>query len=96
MLGKESVEFLFQLRSSLMYDNQNINENSADEDELEPGDVNFGAGGRSKKPKSVPTHVREIFNRIIQNKNIQLNNARQAQQRGKRPASTQVEVMDFD
>jgi hypothetical protein len=33
ILSKESVEFLFQIRSSLMHDNNNINENSADEDE---------------------------------------------------------------
>ena len=41
VLSKESVEFLFQIRSSLMHDNnQNINENSADEEE------NFGSPGR--------------------------------------------------
>jgi len=33
ILSKESVEFLFQIRSSLMQDN-NINENSGDEDDL--------------------------------------------------------------
>ena len=38
ILSKESVEFLFRIRSSLMHDNNyNINENSADED-----DDNFG------------------------------------------------------
>ena len=47
-----------------MHDNnQNINENSADEEE------NFGTpgqGGDSEaKQKSVPAHVREIFKRII-------------------------------
>ena len=62
-----------------MYDNnQNINENSADEDEDEPGDGNFAGRTRSKKQKSVPTHIREIFNRIIQKKNIHINK-RQAQ-----------------
>ena len=41
----------------------NINENSADEEEM--------VGGSSqKKTKSVPSHIREIFNRIIQQKNI--------------------------
>lgn len=35
ILGQESVEFLFQIRSSLMhYSNVNINENSADEEEV--------------------------------------------------------------
>ena len=34
ILSKESVEFIFQIRSNLMNDNnQNINEDSADEDE---------------------------------------------------------------
>lgn len=63
ILSKASVEFLFQIRSSLMHDNnQNINENSADEEE------NFGTsgqGGSEAKQKSVPAHVREIFSRII-------------------------------
>lgn len=60
VLGKESVEFLFQLRSSLMYDTSsggqnNINENSADEDEVDDGsDPNYLGRMRSKKQKSVP------------------------------------------
>jgi hypothetical protein len=49
ILSKESVEFLFRIRSSLMHDNnQNINENSADED-----DENFGnshSPGNGKRP----------------------------------------------
>lgn len=79
-----------------MYDNnQNINENSADEDEDEPGDGNFASRTKSKSQKSVPTHIREIFARIIQKKNIQLNK-RKAQQPMNREAGTRVEVMDFD
>lgn len=71
ILSKASVEFLFQIRSSLMHDNnQNINENSADEEE------NFGTpgqgGGSESKQKSVPVHVREIFSRIIQRKSISM------------------------
>jgi hypothetical protein len=38
----------------------NINENSADEDEIY----------NNKKNKSVPTHIREIFHSIIEKKNI--------------------------
>ena len=96
ILGRESVEFLFQVRSSLMYDNnQNINENSADEDEDEASDPNFAVRRRTKKPKSVPTHIREIFDRIVQKKSIQLNKKQRQQRQGKGPA-TQVEVMDFD
>lgn len=72
ILSKESVEFLFQVRSSLMYDNnQNINENSADEDD--ETFANRGVETPQKKPKSVPTHIREIFNRIVQRKSIALN-----------------------
>jgi hypothetical protein len=64
------VEFLFRIRSSLMHDNnQNINENSADEDE-----ENFGASASpeaGRRPqKSVPVHIREIFARILKRKNI--------------------------
>lgn len=60
ILSKQSVEFLFQIRSSLMHDSQNnINENSADEEELQ-------GGNSQKKAKSVPSHIREIFSRIIQ------------------------------
>jgi hypothetical protein len=79
-----------------MYDgNQNINENSADEDEDEPSDANFGGRSRTKKQKSVPALIREIFNRIVQKKNIQLSkNA--TQQRMNRAPGAQVEVMDFD
>lgn len=66
-----------------MHDSQNnINENSADEEEM--------VGGSSqKKTKSVPSHIREIFSRIIQQKNIQLKN--NASKTG-----SKVEVMDFD
>jgi len=63
ILSKVAVEFLFQIRSSLMHDkNENINENSADEEE------NFGTpgrGGSEGKAKDVPAHIREIFSRII-------------------------------
>lgn len=53
-----------------MHDNnQNINENSADEDE-----ENFGApaspDGGKRPQKSVPAHIREIFARILKRKNI--------------------------
>ena len=85
ILSKESVEFLFRIRSSLMHDNnQNINENSADEDE-----ENFGASNSpDKRPqKSVPAHIREIFARILKRKNIQLSKSK---------AASSVEVMDFD
>ena len=63
ILSRGAVDFLFQVRSSLMHDqNQNINENSADEEE------NFGTpgrGGSEAKQKDVPAHIREIFSRII-------------------------------
>lgn len=68
-----------------MHDNnQNINENSADEDE-----ENFGASNSpDKRPqKSVPAHIREIFARILKRKNIQLSKSK---------AASSVEVMDFD
>lgn len=87
ILSKESVEFLFRIRSSLMHDNnQNINENSADEDE-----ENFGASaspdGGKRPQKSVPAHIREIFARTLKRKNIQLSRSK---------AASSVEVMDFD
>jgi hypothetical protein len=82
ILSKESVEFLFQIRSSLMHENNNnINENSADEDE------EFRSTNEKKsKQKSVPTHIREIFASIIEPKNISL---------AKSKKGTQVECMDF-
>lgn len=58
ILGQESVEFLFQIRSSLMhYSNVNINENSADEEEV----YNNLQGQSPKKQKSVPQYLRLIF-----------------------------------
>jgi hypothetical protein len=62
-----------------MHDNTNINEPSDDEETSHQQS--------SKKQKSMPTHIREIFKRITQRKNVQLNN---------KNGPTQVEVMDFD
>ena len=56
ILSKESVEFLFQIRSSLMH--ENMNEQSEDEYR------------QTSKMKSVPAQIREIFQRIITSKSI--------------------------
>jgi hypothetical protein len=55
ILSKESVEFLFQIRSSLMHENK-INEDSEDDENLVT---------TSKLQKAVPTQIREIFNSIV-------------------------------
>ena len=82
ILSKQSVEFLFQIRSSLMHDT-NLNENSGD------GEEEMYNNNQKKQQKSVPYHIREIFGNIVEKKNIQLRN----NQKGDNSA---IEVMDFD
>ena len=77
ILSKESVEFLFQIRSSLMH--ENMNEQSEDEYR------------QTSKMKSVPAQIREIFQRIITSKSIQLQNSGSNKRQ-----NSNVEVMDFD
>lgn len=64
ILSKESVEFLFKIRSSLMHEQANgeyLNENSEDLDD-----------DRARHEKPVPVQMREIFGSAIHRKNIQL------------------------
>ena len=86
ILSKESVEFLFKIRSSLMHEQANgdfLNENSEDLDD-----------DRLRHEKPVPVQIREIFQSIIHRKNIQLKkkdaSAASLQQ------SQGVEIMDFE
>ena len=68
------------------YSNVNINENSADEEEV----YNNLQGQQSpKKQKTVPQYLRLIFRQIIQKKNIALS-------KSNKNMSSVVEVMDFD
>jgi hypothetical protein len=63
-----------------MHDNNNINENSASEDDYRPSTE------KKTKQKSVPAHIREIFKSIIEAKSISL---------AKTKKGSTVEVMDF-
>ena len=61
-MSKESVEFLFKIRSSLMHEQANgdyLNENSEDLDDE-----------RMRPEKPVPVQIREIFRGIIHRKSI--------------------------
>lgn len=58
ILCKESVEMLFQIRSSLMHETY-LNEHSGDEEDMSP-----------KKQKSVSALIRDLFSRIIMTKTV--------------------------
>ena len=64
-----------------MHDNNNINENSASEDDYRPSTE------KKTKQKSVPAHIREIFKSIIEAKSISL---------AKTKKGTSVECLAFD